>query len=222
MSSDDRDEERRRPSADELTPRRSEFPLFLPGEDPSGRSRSLSPLPQRSAAQNAPLDGWERDTPELVPRTPSLPPPVLEEDEEGDALSLVDTRSRPSTAGLDIAQEMRDRFELGDYTAALRAAELLLGHDPNNAEATSVSAECRERLAGIFVARLGPLERVPRAAVAPENVRWLGLDHRAGFLFSLVDGENSFETIVDICPMPRLEALKTLVELLDMGAVELP
>jgi hypothetical protein len=47
----------------------------------------------------------------------------------------------------------------------------------------------------------------------------LGLDHRAGFLLSRVDGLSTVEEVLDICGMPRLEALKTLVDLLDRGAI---
>jgi hypothetical protein len=38
---------------------------------------------------------------------------------------------------------------------------------------------------------------------------------------SLVDGASSVETLLDICGMPRAEALATLIALLTQGILEL-
>ena len=37
-------------------------------------------------------------------------------------------------------------------------------------------------------AKLGPLDRVPMVVVPRTQMRWLSIDHRAGFVLSLVDG----------------------------------
>lgn len=140
-------------------------------------------------------------------------------EDDGGALSLIDKRSRPSSPTIDLSTEMHDRFALGDYTAALRIAELLLGRLPEDDAARRVSASCRERLGQLHGSRLGAPSRVPHVAIELADVRWLGLDHRAGFLLSQVDGEHSLEELIDISGMPRLEALRTFVELLDVGAI---
>lgn len=166
-------------------------------------------------------DGWERERPKLTPpppRPPSSPPGPLDL-EEGDALSLVDRRGRQSSPAIDLSTEMNDRFALGDYTAALRTAELLLGRQPEHADALRVSEACRTKLAQLYQSRLGPPSRVPKVGVDPTDVRWLGLDHQAGFLLSQIDGQQSIEEIIDVSGMSRLATLKILVELLDMGAI---
>lgn len=137
---------------------------------------------------------------------------------EGDALGLVD-RSQPSKQDLDLTSDMAERYALGDFTGALRAAELLLGISPGHTEASRYAQSSRERLEQLFSSRLGPLTRVPRVAVPEHEIRWLGLDHRAGFLLSRVDGHHTIEEVLDISGMPRLEALKTLSELVGAGAV---
>jgi hypothetical protein len=38
-------------------------------------------------------------------------------------------------------------------------------------------------------------------------------------LLSRVDGLSTIEEVLDVCGMPRLEALKTLVDLLERGAI---
>ena len=136
---------------------------------------------------------------------------------EGGALDLVD-RSRPS-AQLDLVGEMEELYALDDLPGALRFAELILGREPDNPQALRCAEKSRERLIGLYVSKIGDLNAVPVAAVNDSEMRWLGLDHRAGFLLSRVDSMSTVDEILDICGMPRLEALKTLVDLLERGAI---
>ena len=69
---------------------------------------------------------------------------------------------------------------------------------------------------------IGSLDSVPRHAMAPEELPKLGLDHHAGFMLALVDGVLSFETIIDVCGMPRAEALRVLAQLVKRGIISVP
>ena len=109
--------------------------------------------------------------------------------------------------------DMGDRFSLGDYTGALAIAEAVLERDPTNAQASRCADECRAKLIQMYTARVGPLDRVPVVMVAREQLRWLSIDHRAGFLLSHIDGISSLEMILDVSGMPLLDALKILAEL---------
>ena len=172
-------------------------------------------------------DGWARSRPSAtVPPPPpvrtksELPPPPKRSSESTESLRLVSARSRPTSAvPPDLAAEMNDRFALGDFTGALRSAELLLGQQPDDVEAAQVAKTSRDRLVHFHLARLGGLAAVLDLKVAGAEVRWLGLDHRAGFLLSLVDGTTTVEEIVDMSGMAKHEALRLLAELLDGGAV---
>lgn len=62
---------------------------------------------------------------------------------------------------------------------------------------------------------LGDLSRKPRLLVTPDAVPGLGLDHHAGFMLALVDSVLSFDTILDVCGMPRKEALAVLARLVE-------
>lgn len=184
-------------------------------DEPTSRPSSIPPPEHAEGA-----DGWERQRPRLTPppfRPPSSPPSALDAD-AGGALDLVDRRSRPA-ASADLAVEMSDRYALGDYTAALRAAELILGRDPQHEPAREIARSCRDHLIMFYRSHLGAPSRVPTVAVDSAEVRWLGLDHRAAFLLSRVDGQHTVAELVDVSGMAELEALKTLVELLDVGAV---
>jgi hypothetical protein len=61
--------------------------------------------------------------------------------------------------------------------------------------------------------------RVLRVAISKARIAELALDHRAGFVLSLVDGRASIEEVLDMCPMPEPEALALLHELLQRGVV---
>jgi hypothetical protein len=119
----------------------------------------------------------------------------------------------------DPVAEMRERFSLGDYTGALEMAELILAEEPDNLEAAECGENCRTVLENMFAARLGPLDRVPMVVVPRTQMRWLSIDHRAGFVLSLIDGSSSVEMILDLCGMPRLDALRILHELVQQKIV---
>ena len=153
---------------------------------------------------------------ELAVRSSLLPEP-LDDDGEGDALDLVE-RSRPSQQ-LDLVGEMEELYALDDLTGALRFAELVLGREPDNEQARRCADNCRRRLLSLYSSKIGNLQAVPVPAMSETELRWLGLDHRSGFLLSRVDGVTTVEEVLDVCGMPRLEALKTLVDLLDRGVI---
>jgi hypothetical protein len=206
--------------------------LALPAEPPSSDLPS-SDLPSsalgapESADDDDARDGWARSRPSAtVPPPPpvrtksELPPAPKRSSDSTESLRLVSARSRPAPAlPPDLAAEMNDRFALGDFTGALRSAELVLGQQPDDVEAAQVAKTSRDRLVQFHLARLGGLAAVLDFKVAGAEVRWLGLDHRAGFLLSLVDGTTTVEEIVDMSGMAKHEALRLLAELLDGGAV---
>jgi hypothetical protein len=121
----------------------------------------------------------------------------------------------------DPMAEMRERFSLGDYSGALEVAELLLAEDPADAEVIECADQCRTVLEGMYAARLGSLEQVPAVIVQRTQLRWLSIDHRAGFVLSLIDGSSSLEMILDVSGMPRLDAMRILVELIAQRIVAL-
>ena len=113
----------------------------------------------------------------------------------------------------DPVEEMRERFSLGDYSGALEMSELILAQDPANLDAAECGENCRSVLESMYAARLGPLDRVPIVIVPNAQMRWLSMDHRAGFILSLIDGSSTVEMILDVSSMPRLDALRIMLDL---------
>jgi hypothetical protein len=60
---------------------------------------------------------------------------------------------------------------------------------------------------------------VLRLAVSKLRIAELALDHRSGFLLSLIDGKATVEEVLDMCAMPEPQALAILHELLRRGVV---
>jgi len=113
----------------------------------------------------------------------------------------------------DPASEMRERFSLGDYSGALEMAELILAGDPSNLEAAECGENCRSTLLQMYAAKIGSLDRIPTVLVPRTQMRWLSIDHRAGFILSLIDGTSTIEMVLDVAGMPRLDSLRILHEL---------
>ncbi|HEY1960331.1 MAG TPA: hypothetical protein VGH28_32195 [Polyangiaceae bacterium] len=163
---------------------------------------SLDPAAEPSEALDLVAREAERETP-IVPLPAPVPPPP--------AVS--------SGRIVEPVQEMRERFSLGDYSGALVVAESILEDDPSHVEALQCETSCRQVLEQMYTARIGPLDRVPFVAVPPEQLRWLSLDHRAGFVLSHVDGNCSLDQILDVSGMPPLDALRILYELLQQRVI---
>jgi hypothetical protein len=163
---------------------------------------SRSPEPKREA--RPPL--LELDLGEVARSGP--PPPVL----------------IPSPARSGREREisaMKDRYATGDFTGALAVAEGLLEIDPDDSDAQRYAQSCRDVLTQMYSARLGALSQRVRVAVPGDDIRWLSLDHRAGFVLSLIDGSSTVEELLDISGMNRLDALRILYTLFDQRVIAL-
>lgn len=185
--------------------------LTLPSDIPPSPSLSQSSLNRAnllSLADSA-IDLVDGEALDLVARQSDRSTPLV------DAMSP----SAPPRTEYDPMREMQERFSLGDYSGALVIAESVLEEQPENTEATRFADSCRSVLEQMYTARLGPLERVPFVAVPREQLRWLSLDHRAGFVLSHVDGLSSLEEIVDVSGMASLDTLRILFELVQQRVI---
>jgi len=61
----------------------------------------------------------------------------------------------------------------------------------------------------------------PRVVVGPEEILWLNIDHRGGFLLSQIDGSLTVDDLYALSGMGRMETAKILAELLEAGVIEM-
>lgn len=150
----------------------------------------------------------------ITPQSPTSWPVELDERPQNDeaAPSRHDSSPQIESQEIDLGLDMRERFSLGDFSGALVLAEAILDTCPGHEEAERYAGSCRDVLRQMYIARLGSLSVVPRVIASPNELRWLAIDHRAGFILAAVDGVSSIEEILDVCGMPSLEALRILYD----------
>jgi hypothetical protein len=206
-------------SRDEST---SELPIALPGSEGGwsapiveGRTpTSKSPVElQRVAPQEDPWGGEAVIGPtiqvggfsgglDLVCAPRSTPPPTSPNAEmnRGEA-------------------RLKELLELDDFTGALAVAEVLLQAVPDHEHALAARQRCRDTLRGMYESKIGDLSSVPCVRVPPEQVIWLDLDHRSGFILAQVDGGSTYEELVELAGIDRLEALRIIAQLVQKGVI---
>ena len=137
--------------------------------------------------------------------------------EKSDLRPLVPRAGRPSTPQEDVAVWMtaaKDLLALGDFSGSLEMIEKILKVDPEHAEARDYLSQNESTLVAMYESKLGPLGKVPRLAIKPEEIMWLNLDHRAGFLLSQIDGMVDYENLFALSGLPRLDTARILAALL--------
>jgi hypothetical protein len=203
------------PTSSAKRPSRRHSRPSRPPSRPALERPSRRPSTPRQPAIELDLDSGREPEPERCPdalevELPAQNPVVA-------SFSL----SPPSPSNAPEVLAMKDRYATGDFSGALIVAEGILAENPRHEEALRCQTRCTDVLSQMYLARLGSLAQVVRVALSGDQIRWLSLDHRAGFLLSLVDGQSSIETLLDISGMPRLEALRILFGLLDQRVIAL-
>jgi hypothetical protein len=178
------------------------YPADQPATEPP-RAQSVDDL-DLSPGPALELDMGSSPSFETEPPTPAAPPEA----------KAIPATSTPET-------EMKDRYAMGDFTGALVVAESILEANPGEEQAQRYAESCRDVLTQMYSARLGPTDQRVVVAVPPDQIRWLSLDHRAGFLLSMIDGTCSIDEILDISGMARLDAMRILFMLYEQQVIRL-
>jgi hypothetical protein len=116
---------------------------------------------------------------------------------------------------------MQALFDARNYSSALVLAESVLLTDADHVQAKRCAETCREVLTEKYLSNLGGRSSIPRVTMGAEEMRWLSLDHRAGFLLSIIDGSMSIEEVLDVSSMPELDALRIMFELRMQDVIEI-
>ncbi len=134
---------------------------------------------------------------------------------------IVASLPTPPPAPADPFDDVRELYDAGDFRSALVMAEALLETEPEHVEARECAAICRETLATKYLSRLGGRAKILRVAMPPDEIRWLSLDHKAGFLLSCIDGTSSIEEVLDVACMHEFEAIRILHDFRELGVIEI-
>ncbi|MBZ4399960.1 hypothetical protein OWM54_02585 [Myxococcus sp. MISCRS1] len=112
-----------------------------------------------------------------------------------------------------------DLLELDDHSGAVdllfKAQELA----PGDPRVEALRARSERMLMAMLESKLGDLGRVPRVRLQADDIIWLSLDHRAGFVLAQIDGAVTFEDLFSLSGMTRLDTARILAQLLDEGVI---
>jgi hypothetical protein len=109
----------------------------------------------------------------------------------------------------------RDLMGSKDFAGALELLAKVLAAEPRHAQALQLREECEAALTRLLEAKLGGLSQRPRVLLKPDEIRWLDLDPRAGFVLAQIDGTVSYEDLYDVCGLARLDTVRILAQLVD-------
>jgi hypothetical protein len=113
----------------------------------------------------------------------------------------------------------KDLHALGDFSGSLELIEKILKVDAEHGEARDYLRHNEATLVAMYESKVGPLAAIPRLAIKPEEVMWLNLDHRAGFLLSQIDGTVDFDALFALSGLPRLDTARILATLIADGVI---
>lgn len=144
--------------------------------------------------------------------------------EKSDLRPLVPEGPRPAAgqpqSDVDVwLAAAKELFALGDFSGSLELIEKILQVDPDHGEARDYLRQNESTLVSMYESKLGRLAAVPRLAIKPEEILWLNLDHRAGFLLAQIDGTVDYESLFALSGLPRLDTARILANLIADGVI---
>ena len=117
-----------------------------------------------------------------------------------------------------VLADARDRMSLHDFQGVLDFVEQIPLSQRND-EANKLWATSRANLLKMYESKIGPTDRVPKVRLSTEEVIWLNLNHRAGFILSQIDGSVTYEDLIALSGMDRLDTVRILAELISQKVI---
>ncbi len=113
-----------------------------------------------------------------------------------------------------LLEDGRRRYQLHDFDGAIEVLSAIPTEAAEVEEARNLVASSRSQLLRMYESKIGDFGRTPRVLISNEQIIWLNLNHRAGFILSQIDGAVTYEDIVSLSGMPRLDTVRILSQLL--------
>jgi hypothetical protein len=136
---------------------------------------------------------------------------------DSDQAESRDDRVRRRISGLlDVAKHA---LTIEDFERAAIAIDLALSEDPESALGQKLVHRHRETIVAGFQQYLGNMDHCPLVARPMHELASTQISPRAAFLLSRVDGNISYEELLDVSGMPRVEAYRYLCQLVMRGVL---
>lgn len=127
---------------------------------------------------------------------------------------------RPVRSEIDtLVRGARDLLDLDDHTGAMELILKAQQQAPDHPEVQALREKSERTLLAMFESKLGRLEATPRVLLKDDEIIWLNLDHRAGFVLAQIDGTVTFDDVFAVSGMSRLDTVRILAQLIDEGVI---
>ena len=113
----------------------------------------------------------------------------------------------------------KELLELDDHSGAM---ELILKAEAlgtPNPEVQLLKTRSEHTLLAMYESKLGTLTATPRVKLKEDDVIWLNLDHRAGFVLAQIDGTVTYEDLFELSGMSRIDTARILAQLIEQGVI---
>lgn len=192
---------------------------------------SNSNPPPRPVDPDLPPD--PRPSPSLAPRAESAwdqrsNPGIKLEAVVGQdrALDLISSDSKVSKSPDARKEEVRallrgarDLLELDDHSGAMELLVKAQAMAPDDPDVLAMRERSEKTLLNMFESKLGKMETIPRVLLKDDEIIWLNLDHRAGFVLAQIDGTVSFDDLFSVSGMSRIDTARILAQLVEEGVI---
>jgi hypothetical protein len=195
-------------------------PFRAPAPPPIAPAESRLPVPLPSPLTPNATSAWDnRSNPGIKLSA------IVGEAKALEMLSSDSAVKRTSTGELakdevkTLLRGARDLLDLDDHTGAM---ELILKAQqvaPDDPDVKSMRERSEKTLLTMFESKLGKIETIPRVLLKEDEIIWLNLDHRAGFVLAQIDGTVSFDDLFAVSGMSRLDTARILAQLVDEGVI---
>lgn len=181
------------------------------------------PLPSVAQSIEPPINPFQQQTPtgvrEALVEESSQVSFALEEVEDDELdVGFVPTHLQEDQESVQL-ERAQSAYDRGHFEDALDLVTPLRT-GPYRDEANALLRSIESELERLQLERLGSLSRTPVLDMPLDQLSSFNIDHRAGFLLSQIDGFLTFEDILDLSAMPRLETILVLTDLLDKKVIK--
>ncbi|HXN42378.1 MAG TPA: hypothetical protein VN918_11350 [Myxococcaceae bacterium] len=182
-----------------------------PGDAPGAWGRGATPPRGATGAQVQPGSAPAMEMVSNAPRSQ----PAFPTSDPSHPIEVRDTEVQT------LLQGAQDLIGLDDHSGAmdliLRAQRLA----PDRIDVRRLRERTEAKLLGMLESKLGRMEAMPRVLLKQDEIIWLNLDHRAGFVLAQIDGTLSLEDLFAVSGMSRLDTARILVHLKEQGVISL-
>ncbi len=162
------------------------------------------PEPDQEAKINQAKSPFQEGQEEPPPLTTAPPPPPT---------------PPPEPDWKDKINQARNLFKEGKFELAMEMFESILQEEPNDLDVQGYYEMARNQQLKQYKSEVGDLSQIPRVIKKAAELLKLNLDHKEGFILSLIDGKLSYDDVFSLSNMDGFKTYRIIYRLLRQGII---